>query len=113
MACKAAHVHLVHDRARRWPLQRCVPFPIIRVHIYDDALHRGCDVIPWLPRGVATVVLRNNSATPVRIQEDFAWIETHSIRRIERSVNPITIDLPRLYLRYKDVAVVISPVSRR
>src|SRR5262245_51707502 len=106
-------MHLVHDGLGRPPLQRCVAFPIIRLHIYDHALHGGCGIVAGLPCRVATVVCWNNSAAPVRIQEDFAWIETHSTRRIERAFNSITVDLPWLYPRYKDVPIMIGPVSCR
>src|SRR6516165_4021827 len=106
-------MHLVHNGARGPPLQRCVTFPIIRMHIYDHTLHRCPGIVAGLPGSVATVVLWNNGAAPVRIEEDFVWIETHSSRRIESSLNPITVDLTRLYPRYKDVPIVIGPISCR
>src|SRR5262249_50474660 len=113
MACEAAHVHLIYNRARGRALQGSVTFPIIGVHIYDHALHGGCCIIPRLPRGVATVALLDTRAAPARIQEDFAWIETHSTSRIERSLSPITVDLPCFYGWHKDMPVVIGPVGCR
>src|SRR5215510_267761 len=113
MACEAAHVHFIHNRARGRALQGGITLPIIGVHIYDHALHGGCGIIPGLPRGVTTVVLWNKSAAPVWIQEDFAWIETHSTRRIESSLNAVTVNLPCFYLRYKDMPIMIGTVSCR
>src|SRR5262249_9799033 len=113
MAREAAHVHLINNRARGRALQGSVTFPIIGVHIYDHALHGGCRVIPGLPCGVATIVPGNTSAAPVWIQQDFAWIETHSSRRIESSLNAITVNLPCFYLRNKDMPIMIGTVSCR
>src|SRR5262249_36626060 len=113
MAREAVHVHLVHNCARRWPLQGSVAFPIIRLHVYDHALHRCRGIVASLPRGVPTVAVRNSPAASVRIEKDFGWIETHCTRRIENSLNPITVGLPCFYIRYKGVPVVIGPVSCR
>src|SRR5262249_21413193 len=106
-------MHLVHDGARGRPLQGGVTFPIIDVHIYDHALHRFRGIAASLPRGVATIALWNNDTPSVRIEEDFGWIEAHSTSRIERSLSPITVDLPCFCPRYKDMPVVIGPVGCR
>ena len=92
-------------------MQRCVAFPIVGLHIHDHALHRFRGIVSNLPGGVATVVLWNRRTASIRIEENFGGIETHSTRRIESSVNTITIDLPRFHAGHENVPVVICPVD--
>src|SRR5262245_52406714 len=113
MSCEAAHVHLVDNRPRGRPIKWCVPLPIVGVHIYDHALHGSRGIFAGLPSSVATVVLWNNHAAPVRIEEDFVRVETHSAPRIENSFSPKAVNLPSFYARYKNVPIVIGPVSCR
>src|SRR4029077_12399892 len=112
VARKTAHMHFVYDGPRRGPLEWCVSFPIVSTRIRHNALDRQRSVVAFLSGRVATVVLWNNRAASIRIDEDFGRIEAHSTRRIERSPNSISIDLPCFHSRYEDVPIVICPVGR-
>ena len=98
MAGEAAHVHFVDDGPRGGPVERRVAFPIVRTRIDDDTLHRRCTIVAFVSRSVATVILRNNGAASVWIEEDFGRIEAHSARRIVWPLNSIAVDLRRLSL---------------
>ena len=91
--------------------ERCVSLPVVSMRICDDVFNRHCGVITFHPSCVATVVLWNNRAAPVRIKEDFGRIETHSTPRIERSLNSITVDLSCFHTRDGNVPIVISPID--
>jgi hypothetical protein len=97
---------------RRGPVKRGVAFPVESTRIRDDALNRRRRVIAVISGRVATVVLWNNGAASVRIDENFGRIEAHSTRRIEGTVNAVTIDLPCFHAGYEYVPIVIRSVGR-
>ena len=84
MAGEAAHVHLVDDGPRGRPSQRRITFPIVRARIHHHALHRRRGVVAFSTGSVAAVVLRNNDAAAVRVEQDFGRIKPHPFGRIER-----------------------------
>ena len=112
VASEPAHMHFINDGSRRGFVERCVSLPVISMRICDDAFNRHRGVIAFRPSCVATVILWNNHAAPVRIKEDFGRVETHSTSRIESSHSSITVDLSCFHPRYENVPIVISPVDR-
>ena len=112
MAGEAAHVHFINDSPRGRPVERRVAFPIVGTWIGHHTLHSRRAIVAFLPGSFATVILRHNGAASIRIEEDFGGIEAHSTRRIERSLNSITVDLPRSHAGHEYVPVVIRVVSR-
>src|SRR5262245_1440354 len=108
MAGKAAHMHFIYDGLRGEPIEWRVSFPIVCVRINDNALHSRRGIVTSLSRRFATVVLRNNGAASIWVDEDFSGIEAHSTRRIEWPLNSIAVDLPGFHARHEDVPIVIS-----
>ena len=72
------------DGARGGPLQRYITFPIVRVYIHHDALHRRRGIVAGLPGG-ATVGLRDYDAAAIGVEEDFGGIKAPAVGRIGRS----------------------------
>src|SRR6516225_4248735 len=91
VAGESAYVHFINDRLRRRRLERCVSLPVVITRICHHAFNRCRRIIAFHPGCVATVVLWNNCTASIRIEEDFGRIETHSTRRIERSLSAITV----------------------
>jgi hypothetical protein len=60
-----------------------------------------------------TVARRYRYPATVRVQQNFARIESQARRRRGRPVHPIAVELPGLHGRDKHVPVVIRPVSVR
>ena len=111
MAGEAAHMHFVDDRPRGGPVERPVAFPIVGTRIGHHTLHRRRAIVAFLPGRFATVILRNNGAASIWIEEDFGGIEAHSARRIVRPLNSIAVDLPGSHARHEYVPVVIRAVG--
>ena len=108
---EAAHVHLVHDRPRRRPLERGIALPVVGTDVDDYAFHCGPGVIARTPRGVATIGLWNHDSSAVGIQENFGGIEAHAAPGIERPVDPITVQLAGSYVRHEHVPVIVRTVG--
>ena len=113
MRGKAAHVHLVDDRARGGPLQRRVAFPVVGAA--DPPPRSSSPSRRCRPRGgcVAAVVLRNHDGAAVRVEQELGRIEAEAARGIEWSVNPKAIYLAGLDAGYEDVPVVVRSVRFR
>ena len=109
---EAAHMHLVHDRPRRGPLERGIALPVVRGDVDDNALQRRRRVVARAASGGAIVRAGNHDAATVGIQEDFGRIEAHAARRIERAFDPIAVELTGPYVRREHVPVVIGTVGR-
>src|SRR5260370_11977482 len=112
MAREAAHVHLVNDGLRSRPAKRSIAFPIVRLRIDEDALHRRGGVVTFQAGGLAAVLLWNGDGASVRIQQHLGGIKPHATRRIEGSLDAVAIELPRLHLRHEEMPIMIGPVSR-
>src|SRR5271157_4166314 len=112
MACEAPHMHLVHDGLPRRPFEGRITFPIVGARIHHHTLHRCCSVVSWLADGLAAVVLRNNYAPTIRVEEDLGRIKSHAVRGIERPLCAITVDLFWLHTRHEHVPVVDRKSTR-
>ena len=77
------------------PAQRHVSLPVVSARIDDHALHRRRGVVARLLRRLAVVVLRNDHAPAVRVEQDFGRIEPQSALGGRRSLDPVAIKLSR------------------
>src|SRR5262249_32719750 len=111
MSSETPYMHLVNDRLGGRALQRSVAFPIVSVSIDHDALHRAGCVVTFEASGVAAVFPGNDYAAPVRVKENFGRIKAHPTRGIERTVDAITIKLPRPQARHEHMPVVVVEVG--
>ena len=66
-------------------MERRVAFPIVVRWIRHHAFHRRRGVVAFHSRSFAAVILRHDNGDPVRIEEKFMVVETHSNRWIESS----------------------------
>src|SRR4029077_1199556 len=112
MSREAAHVHLVNDGLRSPSAKRSIAFPIVRMRIDDDALHRRRGVVTSAARRFAAVILWNGDDAPVRIQQHLGGIKPQATRRIEGSLDTVAIELPRLHVRHEKMPIVVGTVSR-
>src|SRR5215469_11598954 len=112
MACETSNVHLVNDRPGGGALQRCVAFPIVAVSIDHDALHRDGCVVAFEASCIATVIPGNDYTAPVRIKKNLGGIKTHAAGGIERTVDPISIKLPRAQAGHELMPIVVGAVGR-
>src|SRR6266849_4014476 len=112
MTREASHVHLVNDCPRAWPLERNIAFPVVCMRIYYDALHGNAGVVVSCENSVPAVAPRDDYASSVWIEEQFAGIKSHPVRRIPGSVHAISVNLARTPARHEDVPVVVRPVRR-
>src|SRR6476620_2113302 len=112
MSGESSHVHLVNDGPGGRPLQPCVAFPIIGVWIHYHALHRCGGVVAFQARSIAAVIVGNNYAAPVWVKEDLGGVKPHPTFGIERSLDPISIKLPRLHARQEYMPVMVGTVGR-
>ena len=55
-----------------------VALPVVSARIDDHALHRRRGVVAFLPRGLAVVVLRDDHAPAVRVEQDLGGVEPQS-----------------------------------
>ena len=113
VASESADVHLVDDGARRGPAQREVSLPVVRARIDDDALHRRRRVVAFASRGLAVVVLRDDHAPAVRVEQDLGGVEPQPALGVRRPFDPIAVDLSRPTPGHEHVPVVVGPVRRR
>src|SRR6478672_4353501 len=113
MSRETTYMHFVYDGLRRGPIEGCVAFPIVGTRICHHALHRRRGIVAFLSGSVATVVLRNDRAPAIWINEHLGRIKAHSTRRIESSINAITVDLPCFHPRHEHVPIVICPTGCR
>src|ERR1700733_15958951 len=111
MAREAPYVHFVNDRLRRGPVEWSVAFPLIRVGVNHNILHRRGAAVAWQARRLSTVILWNNDASPVRIQQELGGIKPHPARGIERSLHPISVKLTGLRAGHKCVPILSSAMS--
>ena len=93
-------------------MQQGVALPVVGTAIHDDALHRRGGVVASQARSIAAVILGNNNAAPIGVEENLGGIKPHSARGIERPLHPIPVKLSRLHARYEDVPVVVRTVCR-
>src|SRR5438105_13244232 len=112
MAGEAAHMHFVDDSPRGGPVERRVAFPIVCTRINYHTLYRRRAIVALFSRSFATVVLRNNGAASIWVEEDFGRIEAHSTRRIEWPLNSIAVNLLRFDTVHEYVPMVIGAVRR-
>ncbi len=68
---------------------------------------------PGSLRGVAVVVLRNDDAAAVRIEQDLVRVEPQAARGSRRPVDAIAVDLSRPHAGNEHVPVVVGAVRRR
>ena len=113
VAGEPADVHLVDDGARGGPAQREVALPVVRARIDDHALHRRRGVVALPSRGLAVVVLRDDHAPAVRVEQDLGGIEPQPARGVRRPLDPVAVDLSRRAPGHEHVPVVVGPVRRR
>src|SRR5262245_18689005 len=92
-------------------MRRGITFPIVAVRIHDDALHRRCGIVPTRASRFTAVVLRNQHAAPVRIEQHLSRVKPRPVRRIEWPPNPVCVDLTRPQPRHEDMPVVIGSVG--
>src|SRR5262249_4052038 len=107
MARETSYMHLVNDSLGGRALEWWVAFPIVSVSINHDALHRGGCIVALEASGIAAVIPGNDYAAPVRVKENFGRIKAHPTRGIERTVDAITIKLPRPQARHEHMPVVV------
>ena len=108
---EAAHMHLVHDRPRRGPLERGIALPVVRGDVDDNALQRRRCVVTQAAGSGAVVRAGNHDSSAIGVQEDFGGIEAHAARVIERPVDPITVQLAGSYVRHEHVPVIVRTVG--
>ncbi len=113
MTRETAHVHLVDNGLCRWALQRCITLPVVCARIDHNALHRGCSIVPGFTRRLAVVVCGDDHTSAIGVEKHFVAIKAQTNCGIHWSVNPVGIDLARLYVVHKDVPVMISTVCGR
>jgi hypothetical protein len=85
--------------------------PNRRRWIHHHALHRRGGVVAFEARGIAAVILGNNHAAPIRIEQNLGGIEPHPVRGIERPVDAIAVKLPGLHARHKYVPIMVGAVG--
>ena len=110
MPGEAADMHLVDDRLRKWPGGRNVPLPIVGGWIGDDAPEGGCRIGPRSARMIAAAVRWPSNAFPIRIKEYLLRIESQALCRVERTRDPISIDLSRHNPGQERMPVVICAI---
>src|SRR5262245_30071870 len=113
MFSEAANMHFVNNGLRRGSLERRVAFPIVGMRIHHDALHRPRGIVTFVSGSLATVALRNYYAPSVWVEKHFGRIEAHSTRRIEFSINSISVDLPCFHAWHEHVPIVICAAGCR
>src|SRR5262249_29927600 len=113
MTREALYVHFVNDGLIARLAQRGVTLPVIPACIYNHALHRGCGVVASLSSRLARVRFRDRDSATIGVEQDFRGVKPHGIGRIKRSMNSITVELPRLNFRNQDVPIVISAIVGR
>ena len=92
-------------------LQWGITFPIVSVRIHHHTLHRRRGVVAFTFGRATAVILGDNDAAPVRVQENFAAVKAHSPGRIERPLHSIAVDLPRLPAWHEHMPVVVGAVG--
>src|SRR5262249_51423035 len=112
MTREAAHVHLVDDGLRRWPLQWRIALPVVGRHVEHDALHRRAGIVARAARIGWSVTLWNRDSAAVGIEENLGRIEAHAARGIERSADLIAVQLARSDVRHEHMPVVIGAIGR-
>src|SRR5262249_32639863 len=70
-------------------------------------------VVARLSRGGAVIARRNHDAPAVGIEEYLARVEAHPVRRIERALDAIAVQLPGPDVRDEYVPVVVRAVGYR
>ena len=88
-----------------------VAFPIVSVGIHYDALHRRGGIVAFEASSIAAVILGNNYAAPVGVEENLGGIKPHPARGIEWPVDPISVKLPRLHTRHEYVPIMVGAVD--
>src|SRR5215468_3661755 len=102
MTGETSNVHFVDDGSRRGLPQWQVPFPVIDAWSADQALHGSCRVIPSLGSCFAIVRLWHDYALCIWIQENLFRTESQAIRRVERPIDSISVDLTHRHARHKN-----------
>ena len=113
MAGEPTDVHFVDHGLRKRPVQRNIALPVIAARIGDHALHRGRAVVARERSIDAAVAVWHDHSLPVRIQQNFARVESQSPLRFERPTSAIAVELPRLNIGHEDMPVVVCPVAPR
>src|ERR1700733_7597067 len=110
MTSETSHVHLVNDAACGAVLKRSVAFPIIGARVHDDTFHRRGGIIADHAGRVTAIFIGNYDAAAVGVQQNLGGIKAHSVRRIERSISPVGVELPRSRAWHEDMPVGVSAV---
>src|SRR5206468_3470085 len=76
-------------------------------------LHRSRSVVTFPLRGLAGVVLRNDHAPAVRVEQDLGGVEPKSTRGGRSPLDPVAIDLSRQHAWHEYVPVVVCAVRNR
>src|ERR1700681_3171763 len=80
--------------------------------IHYDALHSGHYMFLVCANSIATVVLRNNDASSIWIEEQFGGVKTQPVLWVPWSVHAIAINLAGAQARYENVPVIVGTVRR-
>jgi hypothetical protein len=112
IAGKPSHVQFVNDRPGGRPLKRCVALPIVGLWIDHYALHCRRGIVPFHARRLAAVISGDDHAASIRIEEHLRAVEPRPAPWIIRTLDAISVELPRLYARDEHVPIVVGAVAR-
>src|SRR6478609_9571900 len=110
MLSKALQVHFVHDGSSRCDVWRFVALPVIRTRIDDYAFHGCGEIISRAASALSVVVLGNDYASAIWVQQTFLGVEPQSIFRVEWSVSSICVNLSRRGVRDEHMPIMVSTV---
>src|SRR5437868_11667087 len=75
--------------------------------INDDALQRRSGIVPRTTCDLSAAPRGPGHAFPIRIEQYLIGVKTRPSRRIDRSGDPVGIDLARRDARHKDMPIVV------
>ena len=113
MAGEAAHMQFVNYGLGEGPLEWQIAFPIIVAGIGHDAFHRHSCVVAGPACGSAVVGFWDRYGKTIRVEQNLLAIEPKTALRDERPMGAVTINLPRFYVRDKDMPVVVGAMLMR
>src|SRR5260370_20367024 len=112
MPGEASDVHLVNNGSRGGPLEGSIALPIVRPGVDHDLLHRGAGIVALTLRCLAAIVLGDNDALSVWVQQNLGRVKTHAGGGIEAALGTVRVKLAGLHTGQKHMPVVMSAVSR-
>src|SRR5438309_10944907 len=104
-------MHLVDDGLRRWTSERHIALPVVCRRVQYNAFHCRCSVVPMSTCCVPVVCFGDRDSMPVRIEQNFFGVETHTSGRIKRSMESIPIELSRANAGHKHMPIVIGAIG--